>query len=91
MTMAAEGMQSKVTLETVLAELRELRALLAPEPRALADHPLTPEEFAIVTGKSAKTVRRWITSGRLQARRDCRPWLITPVNARKFLDAGGAR
>jgi len=90
MTMAAEGMQAKATLETVLQELRELRALIAPEPRALPERPMTPEEFGAVTGKSAKTVRRWILAGRLRARRDCRPWLITPVNARKFLDAGGA-
>jgi hypothetical protein len=88
--MAADGMQAKVTLEIVLAELRELRALLDPVARALPEHPMTPEEFATVTGKSAKTVRRWIIAGRLRARQDCRPWLITPVNARKFLDAGGA-
>lgn len=81
---------SDETANLILRELRELRALIAPEPRALPEHPMTPEEFATVTGKSAKTVRRWIIKGQLRARRDCRPWLITPVNARKFLDAGGA-
>lgn len=80
---------------TILRELRELRAEVAGRAgglgseRALPEHPMSPEQFATVTGRSAKTVRRWITAGRLKARTDCRPWLITPVNARKFLDAGG--
>lgn len=83
---------SDETAQLILRELRELRALVTgPAVRGLPEHPLTPEEFAAVCGRSAKTVRRWIAAGKLRARQDCRPWLITPVNARRFLEMGGHR
>ena len=79
----------------ILEQLRELKALVetrlpkkAKDERKLPEHPMSPEEFGKVVGRSSQTVRRWIASGRLKAKQDCTPWLITPVNARKFLEGG---
>jgi excisionase family DNA binding protein len=70
----------------ILAELRELKALLTAPSRAVPEHPMSPAEFAAVVGRSEKTVRRWIHRGKLKARHEGRTLLIMPCNALRFLD-----
>src|SRR5262249_52930065 len=53
------------TLDLIVRELGEIRAVLAGARKPF----LTVEEFAEVTGRSAYTVRRWITENRIEARR----------------------
>lgn len=86
MSMTAEGMQTKVSLEDVMAELRAIRAELAAAKRSMPAAPMSPREFAQVIGKSKKTVERWIASGKLRAKRTGKVTLIRPVDAERFLE-----
>ena len=56
--------------------------------RELHEPLLTIAEVAELIGCSEKTVRRWIGSGRLVARKLGRQWRIHPADYRTFLDAG---
>jgi hypothetical protein len=84
--MSEEGVQMILERLDKLEKLMRGQAPGAPDLRAIPDHPMTPAEFGRVVGKSALTVRRWIGLGKLRAKTDCRPMLITPANARRFLN-----
>lgn len=49
----------------------------------------TAAETAIVLGRTARTVRRWITEDGLPAARDQKPWLIDGRDLKRFLEARG--
>lgn len=46
----------------------------------------TAGEVAIRLGRTARTVRRWITEHGLPAATDQRPWLIDGADLKRFLD-----
>jgi excisionase family DNA binding protein len=59
------GTLAHSTLDRILTELGEIRATLAGTRKPY----LTVEEVAQITGRSAYTVRRWISEKRLDAKR----------------------
>ncbi|MEL7469611.1 MAG: helix-turn-helix domain-containing protein [Pseudomonadota bacterium] len=46
----------------------------------------TAAEAAVLLGRTARTVRRWITEEGLPAARDQKPWLIDGHDLKRFLD-----
>ena len=74
----------------ILEEVKALRAevgeLRAGAARQIPDRPMTPKEFGVIVGKCEKTVRNWIAAGKLKAKHVGRTMLISPSNARRFLD-----
>ncbi|MEQ1861445.1 MAG: helix-turn-helix domain-containing protein [Chthoniobacteraceae bacterium] len=78
--------------EKIVAELAAVRTLLeAREARTIPDRPMSPAEVAKITGRSEKTVRRWIGRGKLRAKHEGRTMLVRPVDLQRFLDGGSGR
>lgn len=70
-------------IQALRGEVRELRAT---QDRVMPERPMTPKEFGVIIGKSTRTVMRLINRRRLVAKKEGGIILITPANARRFLD-----
>jgi excisionase family DNA binding protein len=51
----------------------------------------TTADAARLTGVSERTIRRWITAGRLTSRRRGRVWLVDPLEVSELAELRGAR
>lgn len=76
--------------EEVKAAVAELRELLTSKRADAGDRPfLTVDQVAARAGNvKPETVRRWIDSGQLKARRAGHRWLVSPGDLEDFLADG---
>jgi excisionase family DNA binding protein len=65
---AVDGSNATLDLAALVGELRQLLAHL-PQQNSNSARFFTTEQIAQLSGRSAYTVRRWISQGRLRATR----------------------
>lgn len=70
----------------IIERLTRIEALLTHSVgRTIPDRPMSLAEVATITGKSVKTVRRWVRRGQLRAKHEGRTWFVLPGHLRRFL------
>ncbi len=87
--MSIEDDLRRIVREELVSALAELRTTSSSSP-ASADALLTVEQVAErAGGVSAETVRHWINTKQLRARRAGHRWVVRPLDLEQFLSRDG--